>query len=177
MRFKAPAHVDFLRRPGTSWIGWLLLVLGVATSAGVLTWRAQYLRELAERENTVRAQEAATLREQELARRRAAPTPQSLRQDKARQVLQWPWIDVLRTVESATEAPVFLLSLTGDVAQSEVRLEAESTSFAQAVEYVRRLTEAGGFSEARLQSHEQLPDPMTGGAKVRFSVVATWRDR
>ncbi len=171
------SRVDFLAHGSTPWQGWLLLSLGVSACLAVGAWRTQWLRESAEQALAVREQQAAASRERERAQRRAMPTPGDLRLAKARQQLNWPWLEALRIIESATEAPVFLLGMTADAGQAEVRLEAEANSFAQAVAYVQRLGGPGGFSEVRLQAHELLPDTISGGNKLRFTVVAAWTPR
>lgn len=169
-----PGRVDFLRdRPAPS-LGWGLLALGCAACVAAGWVHRAHEQQGALRARQTQERQAAWARQQEAAARAAAPGPAAQRRQAAERQLAWPWLDVLRVVESVTEPPVHLLGLMADPATGEVRLEAECSQFSELTDFVQRLVAPGGFGRARLHAHEWVTDTMMGGQRLRFTVLAVW---
>jgi Fimbrial assembly protein (PilN) len=165
--------IDFLSPRTTSWLGWCLLAIGIATAAAALHVDRQWARERAEQEaaDQARAAEAAQ-RRREVAR----PVPISADERRLQHIapqLRQPWLPVLRVIESTSVPPVYLHSLSIDPGTGTVRLEGEAPNFKKVLEYVKDLDQEGLLGPAELRSHEQTID-IAGRSAVRFTVSSRW---
>lgn len=166
-------RIDFLRPVAVPRIGWILLALG-GMALGAALWLDQ--QWASERIEVRRAQLAAVAEQQAKMKpvRASAPT---LEQRRARQVqaeLQRPWLPVLRAVESAAVAPVYLLSLNVDPLTGQVKLEGEAPSFDHALAFVQVLDVGGALQPASLLSHAETPSPQGDKPWVKFSATTQW---
>ena len=163
--------IDFLYPPRTPLLGWFLLAAGVLCFATALwlsnKWSADQL--LARRAE----QAAADARRERLRPKpQAAPTIEQLRQNQAAIELRRPWLPALRAIESATTAPIFLLSLTIDPATGLVKLEGEAPSLDHALAYGLVLDEGGVLQPAIVNSHDVVTNPAR--TVVRFAASSRW---
>jgi len=168
--------IDFLHPPSPPLVGWVLLAIGAAALAAALIVDRHYVTAIAE-------QEAATQTRLDEARRLArpafavSPTSAELRLRQASLDAHQPWLATLRSIEATTQAPVFLRSLVIEPAAGVVKLEAEASTFADVLAYVKALDEAELLRPAFLNSHEQIIDATTGKSVVRFQVATRWNAR
>jgi hypothetical protein len=170
------ARVDFLHPRRTPRLGWVLLVAGGAALFAALWVDQRWSAERATREAAARVREQAVWQQRAEALRPVPPSPDERRLQSITPVLRQPWLPVLRVIENATEPPVFLLGVSIDPGNGNVRLEAEGPDFDQALAYAQRLDEEGLIGRAQLRSHEQVVDS-TGRATVRFAIVTRWSAR
>lgn len=171
------ASIDFLRPQRVHWFGWCLLALGVSALLAALWADRQWTRERSEHEARLRLREEAAQQLQRAALQPIVLTPDQRRLQRIAPQLRQPWLPVLRLVESATEAPVFLLSLAIDPAIGVVRLDGEAPGFDQALAYSQALDSEGLMGPAQIRSHELVNEPGTGRSTARFSLVTQWRTR
>ena len=166
--------IDFLRSRRTPVLGWLLLIAGVLT-AGQAARLEQQLKAARERNDRAVSQ---LEHDEELARQRvkaaSLPTPESHRLGRAVAEIQRPWLAALQTVEGATSASVYILDFSIDPVKGRVHLGGESPDFERAVSYVEHLANGGGVKGAQLSSNEQVTEPASGRAVVKFTVDADW---
>jgi hypothetical protein len=165
--------IDFLRPPGTPTLGWVLLAAGALCCATAVWFGNKWSSE---RLVALRAEQAAAeaRREQSRPKPRPAPTSDQLRLAHAQLELRRPWLPALRAVESATAAPIFLLSLTIDPATGLVKLEGEAPSLDHALAYGLVLDEGGALQPAVVNSHDVVTDPGSGRSVVRFAATTRW---
>jgi len=167
------ASVNSLRAPTPPKVGWFLLLLGGAVLvAAVWTYRVLADR-LVETEEVARREVHSALERANPATP-APPTGDDLRVRQAMVENRLPWMAALRTIESATRAPVYLRSLRFEPAQAEIRLEADAPSFAEALAYVEALDQERLIRPAFLTAHHEVADAPTPGTLVRFSVTTRW---
>jgi hypothetical protein len=173
----APAAValDFVarrRRPG--WLGWLLVVLGLAAvGAEAVAVRAGY-RDLAERERVLER-----LRGEARAARSAAgtatPGPSAPMLEPALRVaaeLEAPWGRILEGLANARSEDLAPLELQGDASAGTLRLVGQARSLDIAFDYVASLQSDGALRDVRVDGHEWA---LAGEVDVvRFSVSARW---
>ena len=165
--------VNFLRPRQAPLAGWILLAIGLSCLAAALSLEQHWASE------RIAAERAA---QQDLAADRAKQSPPSpaepklaeRRRQQARLELQRPWLFALRSIESATVNPVFLLSMTIEPSNGLIKLVAEAPSFDHALAYVQMLDEGGVLQPATMASHEQAAETGTEGSGVRFSAVTHW---
>jgi hypothetical protein len=166
--------IDFLRPARTPRLGWLLLAAG-ALALGVAVRLEQRLDDARALRDQATAERE---RVDEQARQRVAlaarPTPEVHRLAGATSEMQRPWLLTLQGVEAATTPPVYVLNFSVDSAKGRIHLEGEVPDFEQAVAYVERLGQAASVVQPRLVSHEQVTDPATAHAVVKFIVEASW---
>lgn len=172
-------RIDFLHPVTSPRVGWILLALG-GMALGAAIWLDQHWT--AERMEVQRAHQAvlAALAEQQAKAkpiRAAVPTQAERRVRQAQTELRRPWLPVLRAVESAAVAPVYLLSLNVDPLTGQVKLEAEAPSFDHALAFVQVLDLEGALQPATLQSHAETPAPQGDKPWVKFSASTQWSMR
>lgn len=172
------ASIDFLRdKPAASKLGWGLFGLGVAALCAALWLEQRWAAQRAEHEARLQArEEAARQAARRTTPRRTPPSPEQRRLQRIAPQLRQPWLPTLRVIENATEAPIYLSSLSIDPAAGLLQLEGQAPSFDHALAYSQTLDEEGLLGPAELRSHEQLADA-GGPPAVRFLVVTRWRVR
>jgi hypothetical protein len=167
-----PLRIDFARTAAApSWHGWGLLAVALAIAALLANGLRNAQTELAALEYR-----AAGLRAGEA---RAAADPQAARAlreelQHARAVAQQlalPWGRLFQAVEGAANRQVALIALQPESAQGMVRITAEARDLAEALEFVRRLSETRQLRGVHLASHQiQTEDAQR---PVRFVVLAS----
>ena len=165
--------MDFLRRPSPPLIGICLLAAGLVALGGAGGLNQRWAAEVA----ATRRAEQLALATREASRPRPAPTtltPVQRRELQAQVELRRPWLAALRAIESATRDPVFLLALAIEPATGAIRVDAEASSFDQALAYVERISEAEVLTGTALIAHESVPAPAPGQGAIRFSVSTRW---
>lgn len=168
--------VDFAQaRDRVPRLGFVLLVIGILSLLGVALCQQRWAAE-----RHAAWQEAERRAEVLRAQRQAKPVVAVVSADEKR--LQRvvaergrPWLAALRAVEAATRDPVFLLAMSADTSTHSLRLDAEASSFEQALAYVQALPDDAGLESADLLSHESVTDAASGRQVVRFSVSVRWR--
>lgn len=162
-------ELDFQRGPRPSGWGWLLLVTGLATLAGVL--QVHHL-----------VQQEAQRQSARLARVQAAgPTPNAADAAEdpavvaARRALEHarlPWDELFAALEATERADVALLSVAPDTARRRLRIEAEARDLGAMLAFQRELQRSAALREVVLVDHTITKD----GAEtpVRFALVANW---
>lgn len=167
--------VDFVRPASPPICGWLLLAVGAAAFLAATIFQQRWASEVEAQRREAEARmefSRASLRPSVA----APPTPAQRRLQKAQEELNRPWISAFEAVESVTADPVYLLSMNFERGSDVLRLEAEATSFEDALAYVQRLAQTDPLRDATLVSHEQANNP--GGLNVvRFSVVTRWTSK
>lgn len=167
-------HADFQRPRPVPRIGWVCLVLGLAL-LGASGWRHSLALQAAEARLL---QEANATRQAKAA---AVPVPlpsfmTDVRWRAAAQELAQPWDERLQALESATAAPVHLLSLQPDRRSGTLRLEAEVGQYTDALAYVDRLAATSLLGRPVLLSHELVQDP-GGRPYLRVVISTAWPGR
>jgi hypothetical protein len=170
-------RVDFQRTKGAPWLGWLLLVVGIAAAAAAVAIDRRWSAERELRQTAARQQQERDERARRAAQRPALPAAESRRLGRVRASLQQPWLPTLRAIETSTEEPIFLLALTIDPATGRLKLEGEAADFDGLIGYVKRLDDDAALDSAQLMRHETVRDAVTGQDKLRFTVGARWSDR
>lgn len=171
-----PSTVDFLRDPQQPFVGWILLAFGVI-GLGVSIWfQQQWATERSEALHSQQLTLAANSAKPQPVRP-TKPSPTEWRLQQAQAELQRPWLPVLRAVESATAAPIYLLSLNIDPSTGLVKLEAEAPSFDHALSFVSMLDAGGALQPAVLVSHAETASAQADKPWVRFSVATQWSVR
>jgi len=165
--------VDFMRAPATPPAGWVLLLVGAialsasfAISEDLGDVQAKLAAEAQAREDLARRQRTPV--------RAAEPSAADRRLQRAALDARTPWLATLRAIETTTESPVFLRSLTIDPAAGVVKLEAEAPAFGDAVAFAEALGKESMLRPALLTSHEVVVDPSSPTPVVRFAVAARW---
>jgi len=161
MNFVAPA-----RR--FSPVSWLLLAVGVAAGA-ILADR--YLA--AEETRAGLAFEAERLERQLRPAAVAAGAAVQKSAPAGRPAQQtFPWDDVLREIELATDRRVALLALDTEAAAGRTRLEAEARSIEDALDFAERLRASPLVDRSFLLAHEIRESP--AGPVTGFSLQVEW---
>jgi hypothetical protein len=164
--------IDFARPQRVPALGWCLLAAGAGALAIAAWWHHRWDTERAAQEASLLEQETAQRLALEAAHKSRTPTVDERRWQRLTPQLQQRWLPVLRTIEGATESPVFLLALSIDPASGRVQLDGEAPSFDEALAYVQRLSGDGPLAGVHLASHEASTN--TGRASVHFTVLARW---
>ena len=87
--------------------------------------------------------------------------------------LQVPWDAVLGELEQARSKDVALLSMEAQGAARRVRIQAESKTMANALQYLAALRDLPQVESAELTSHEEKA--VNGVAVLRFMVDLQWK--
>jgi len=168
--------VDLSRDRGPPMLGTILLTAGVLAAVSALAHRQHQLEALAEVDR--RSQAQLELQRQQIRPVRAmTPSPAETRMLAAAVESRAPWLATLRTIESTAREPVFLRAASIEPGAGLVKLEAEASSFAEALAYAKELDESEILHPAWLRSHEQVAGPIAGKPVVRFVVIARWNRR
>lgn len=168
--------IDLSRDAAPPLLGWILLVVGLGAAMTGLLHRQQLTAARAEAERHVQAR-LESQRPKPGTAAVASPSPAAVRRLAAQVESRTPWLATLSAIESTTREPVYLRAVTIEPGSGDVKLEAEASSFAEALAYVQELDAAELLHPALLRSHEESVDPVRGTAVVRFSVVARWNRR
>lgn len=170
------ARVDFLRPEAPPRLGWLLLAVGVGALISAFAFDSAVEAAAVEARRSVQVR----LDQEREALRPPRVLPPSPAQVRARQTAldsRAPWLATLRTIEAASQDPVYLRSLVIEPATGAVKLEAEATSFAEALAFAEVLDGEGALRPALISSHEQVVDPATSKEIIRFSLAGRWNSR
>jgi Tfp pilus assembly protein PilN len=164
--------LDFIATPRPPRRGWALLGAGVAALLAAFQLDAHWAEQRARAE---RLRQAAETRLQAEARRPvAAPSPETLRLQRAVAETQRPWLEVLQAIEAVADEPVYLLSLSVQSAGT-IKIEAEAPTFDRAVAFTRALN-SGPISSAIVTAHQQAGVAASGERQtVKFTASAEWR--
>jgi hypothetical protein len=84
-----------------------------------------------------------------------------------------PWDQLFKTVESATNKRVALLSLQPNFQKRELKIAGEAEDYGAILKYIEQLESGGALSGVRLVSHEVVARP--GAMQLRFELSAGWR--
>ena len=84
-----------------------------------------------------------------------------------------PWDRMFRTVESAADKRVALLSLQPNFQKRELKITGEAEDFGSILKYIEQLESGDALSGVRLVSHEVVARP--GAMQLRFELSAGWR--
>lgn len=87
--------------------------------------------------------------------------------------LSLPWDALFREIETSVNPDVTLLNVEPDTEKREIRITAETKTFASMLEYGKTLQGSSLFKDAHIVSHQiQAQDPQR---PVRFVVTAQWQ--
>jgi hypothetical protein len=165
--------VDFIHPPRPPRVGWVLLAAGVAAFVAALWCEQHWAVERAAVER-IEQETLAVRRASQSPARQAQPSMAQQRWQQAQPELRRPWLPALRAIESATVNPVFLLSLSIDPANGQIKIDAEAPSFDHALAYVQVLDVGGALQPGTMVSHDQVADAGSGRSVVKFSAVTRW---
>ena len=171
-------HLDFqASRPPLSAWSFVVLALGLAAAAAVAAQFICVREELSSAQLQAENLKRKTLGAKALQRQpvESAAQQQLLRSaERLARELNTPWDMLLLDLESASDAPVALLSFEPDAQRRQLRLAGEAKSLADALAYVARLEGSVLLTEPRLLSHQQRQSE--GMDVVGFTVLAQWDD-
>ncbi|MEO8154061.1 MAG: hypothetical protein ABI605_13405 [Rhizobacter sp.] len=165
--------VNFLRPSTAPWVGWWLLAAGLVSLGAAYGCDRYWTAERGAAEQVLH-QKAEALR---AAQRPVAPPLPSATERRLQQAgleLRRPWMAALRSVESATVDPVYLLALSFEPSTGAIKLEAQAPSFEHALAFTQVLADGTSLAAATMASHEQVIDPVTSQPSVRFTVLTGW---
>jgi hypothetical protein len=168
--------VDFSHAPSPPGVGWALLGAGILALAASIAVEAHFVaaKDAADRELLAQL-DLERLRRQPM--KVVPPTAGEIRVREAVAESRGPWLATLRAIETTTQDPVYLRSMTVEPSTAVIKLEAEAPSFADALSYAKALDEEALLHPALLTSHEAVADTTTGKNVVRFNVVTQWNSR
>lgn len=170
--------VDFGRRSVPYPLaGWALLLVGVIALAAAL-WTQHRRHEALAQQEALDRQQREREREERLTSAPKPPTARELRLQAALKELPDRTLRMLLALEGVTQAPagIYLRSLSFEHATRTINLEAEASSFDQALSYVLVLDQDAIFEPAQMLSHEPIVDAF-GQPAVTFSASVKWRAR
>ena len=165
--------IDFLRAPAPPRIGWWLLAASVV-AAGAAQWCHQHWTDERQRAEQALQAQADALRIALRPKTPVVPTATERRVQHAQLELHRPWMAALRSIESATVDPVYLLGLSVEPATGSIKLDAEAPSFEHALAFTQVLADGNTLPSAVLASHEQVADASSPRPLVRFTVLTRW---
>lgn len=164
-------RLDFLHpHPGTPWLGWLLLCLGLLLAG----WSAWYDSKL----NAALAHESAEQKRISMARKPSQAFGMSASSGRTGlsatgEQLTLPWDRLFARLEEVKSKDVALLSIEADGRKTEATLTAEARRFDDMLAYVEALKNTAGFSSATIASHAlQDENPYQ---PYRFVVRLEWK--
>ena len=165
--------LDFnARRRQNEWVGWALLLIGLALwgEMGVSTFNLQ--RELASLEKKIIKSGAAEKKSKQHSV--LSFTPVEINQ--AREIIARiaiPWDDLFRAVETIKIDRVALLALEPDPKTGKLQLRGEAADLSALLTYVARLGRSEQLHDVYLLQHEIKPG-MNPSYPVAFSINARW---
>lgn len=154
--------------PRPSWLGWLLLGVGMAAAlwAG---WRyAGETQRLEEARDNVAALAPVPAKSARPASRQAQASAMAI---NAQRALEADWAGMLVSLERSRPARIALLNVEVDAAQGRLRLEANAKDLAAMLAYLQAL-ESTGLRQVHLQSHVAMEEE--GQEYIHFSANAGW---
>jgi Tfp pilus assembly protein PilN len=166
-------ELDFQRRLRPSGYGWLLLVAGVLTLAGLLQAHRMLAQQAA-------AHDAAWHRVQAMLPSTAAGphTPDAHHDAQlraAREVIEQskrPWSGLFTALESADSEDVALLAVAPDIPHLRVKIHAEARDLAAMLAFYRHLQQSDALTQVVLIDH--VVSKETPERPVRFHLDAGW---
>jgi hypothetical protein len=87
--------------------------------------------------------------------------------------LALPWAELIDSLERSAMREVSVLHVQPDAQQRLLRVTAEARGEAQMLEYLRRVSAVGGFTEVHLLSHQVREDALL--RPLQFSLQASFR--
>lgn len=165
-------RIDFRKFRREPALGWAILWLGAAVLSTVGWFDFQATRARDQREAARARQEQEQREAAAQARKPVVATSAQKRMKNMEAQLQMPWLPALRSLEDATDAPIYLLSLSVDPSAGRVRLEGEAPDFDAVLTYLQRIEQETTFDSTQLQSHEARKDGSTNA--VRFAATTRW---
>lgn len=176
-----PRRMDFSRKPGLPWPGWLLLFLGLALLGGSWALKRHWQQESAALRQRLDQAAREVADRQAADRARHAMTPADARRwAQLRQQQAWPWPVALQSVDDAVAEPVYLLAMSlqsaNDSGGGQLKLEAQAPTWSDALSFVEKLREAQAATSPslgppQLSSQQQALDAGTNAPVVRFVVT------
>ena len=165
--------LDFnARRRQNEWVGWTLLLIGLALwgEMGISTFNLQ--RELASLEKKIVKSGAAAKKAKQNSV--LSFTPGEI--DYAREIIARiaiPWDDLFKAVETVKIDRVALLALEPDPKTGKLQLRGEAADLSALLTYVARLGRSEQLHDVYLLQHEIKPG-MNSSYPVAFSINARW---
>lgn len=166
-------QLDFQRRPRPNAAGWLLLLAGVVTLAGLLQAHRLLTQQAAAHAVTIQRIEAKLPATDPGPRKSDAHKDAALQ--AARLVIEQsklPWTGLFAALESADNQDMALLSVTPDVLHHRVKIHAEARDLAAMLAFYRHLQQSNGLAQVVLVDHAVSKE--SAEAPVRFHVQAVW---
>lgn len=170
-----PLRLDFVRYPGPSLPGVLLLLSGIAVTL-LFAWQYELANVMQEK----------ALRELEKARevtvsQLPVATSQPAEQTEAEKrrvhdielMLARPWNSLFVSLEKSSMDDVALLAVQPDAATGQLRITAEAKDFDTIPAYLQRLAASGNLRDIHLIKNEEREGERDHA--VRFMVGAVWR--
>lgn len=168
--------VDFAAHARQPMAGWLMLIVGATLLAAAIGCQQHWQhQEDQKRQRQIAA--AEELRQRKKPPPRLEPTSAERREESTRRQLGHPWLATLRTVEAATQDPIYLRSLSIEPSAGVVKLEADAPSFDHALAYLQVLDLGGVLRPGRMLAHEQVAGATPDQVTVRFSAETQWSAR
>jgi hypothetical protein len=167
-----PLRIDFARRAAPArWAGWGLLAVSLAAAALLLVEFRDARTELGRLEDRVERLRARDSRATAADPRAARQLREEMQRARAvTEQLLLPWGALFQAVEGAAERRVALIALQPETGRGLVRITAEATDLAEALEFVQRLSTARELRGVHLASHQVQTDDAR--RPVRFVVLA-----
>ncbi len=179
MKLMAELELDYQQHRPFPWMGAALLMLALAA---VIVTGAYYFglkNRIASGEAKLEQIKGGSSRAAAASRAAEHVTPEMAEEVKqANEVLRkltMPWEKLFQAVEAPAGKDVTLLALAPDAEKQVVKINGEAKDFDAVLQYITDLEEREEFGQVYLQSHQvQQQDP---DKPVRFSLLATWRDK
>ena len=165
--------LDFnIQRRRNEWVGWTLLIIGLALLAEMTFSYISLQREMGNLEKT--------LVKNGIAAKKPRPnsvvsfTPEEV--DHAREIIgriAIPWGELFKAVETVKADRVALLVLEPDAKTEKLQLRGEAADLAALLTYVARLERTPQLRDVYLLRHE-IKQGMNPAYPVAFSINARW---
>ena len=153
--------------------GSLVLVAGVVLAIALVVHYRNLVEETESAETQVKrlARSVAPGRLDRASRE--AMAEEIRRVNQAALSLTIPWDSLFKTVESAADRRVALLSLQPNFQKRELKITGEAEDYGAILKYIEHLERGGALSGVRLVSHEVVARP--NAMQLRFELSAGWR--
>jgi Tfp pilus assembly protein PilN len=103
----------------------------------------------------------------------AGADAEAVRANAIKRQLNLPWDELFKAIEASKGDSVALVSIAPDAQLRQLKLAGEAKSFADMLEYVKRLNGVSMFESAYLLDHGLARQG--SGEILRFTIVATWK--
>jgi hypothetical protein len=168
---RPPLELDFVAAPRRPRLAGLLVMVAALGVAGTLVHKHQAAQE------RLQHLEAAESLLSSARAPRAVPRERLEEQLKNAQAtvrqLALPWAELIDALERSAMREVSVLHIQPEAQTRLVRVTAEARGQPQMLEYLRRVSAAGRFSEVHLLSHQvREDDPQR---PIQFSLQASFR--